>query len=515
MVTEIVSKYLNDIFVQVWMQKIGHFICSGLSSKFELFANRQQLNYLPGTSTSDLELVHLTLHLTAQYLGNPTEGGIMSSKTTFVSFIITLLAFCQLYAQETWVYYNSDNSVLPNGYFESIVFDSSGAVWMGTPYGLAFFDGTNWAMYDTTNSGLLDNSIGSVAIDGNGDKWIGTTAGGLAFFDGTNWVVYDTTNSGLPDNRVESLAIDDSGNKWIGTTTGGLTLFDGFSWEVYNTSNSGLPGDRVGSIAIDASGNGWIGPKMAGLAFFEGTTWTVYDSPNSDMANNYLWSIVIDESGSKWIGTGGSGLVFFDGIDWTVYNPSNSGLPHWWVRSIAIDRNGNKWIGTHSEFFAGNSGALIFFDGTNWEVFDTENSGLPYNDITAISIDRNGNKWIGTSGGGVAVYNEGGVTLGIDGGANDLEAVANFRLHQNYPNPFNPTTTISYDLPELSKINLTIYDVTGREITILHNQEQPAGHYDVQWNGVDESGHSVSTGVYFARLKAGDYSKTIKMVYLK
>jgi len=88
-------------------------------------------------------------------------------------------------------------------------------------------------------------------------------------------------------------------------------------------------------------------------------------------------------------------------------------------------------------------------------------------------------------------------------------------LYQNFPNPFNPTTTISYDLPERSDLNLTIYDVTGRDMVILENQEQPAGHYEFQWNGVDESGNQVSTGIYLARLQAGEYSKTIKMVLLR
>lgn len=88
-------------------------------------------------------------------------------------------------------------------------------------------------------------------------------------------------------------------------------------------------------------------------------------------------------------------------------------------------------------------------------------------------------------------------------------------LDQNYPNPFNPTTTISYDLPEQSGVNLTVYDVTGREVVALQDHEQPAGHYEVQWNGVDQSGNPINTGIYFARLQAGDYSKTIKMLYLK
>lgn len=88
-------------------------------------------------------------------------------------------------------------------------------------------------------------------------------------------------------------------------------------------------------------------------------------------------------------------------------------------------------------------------------------------------------------------------------------------LNQNYPNPFNPTTIISYDLPTVSDVALTVYDITGREVRTLQKHEQPAGHYEIQWNGVDNSGNPVSTGLYFARLLADDYSRTIKMVYLE
>jgi len=88
-------------------------------------------------------------------------------------------------------------------------------------------------------------------------------------------------------------------------------------------------------------------------------------------------------------------------------------------------------------------------------------------------------------------------------------------LHQNYPNPFNPTTTISYDLPEQSAVHLTIFNVQGRQIASLQDEQQPAGSYHIKWNGINQAGIPVSTGVYFARLEAGSYIQTIKMVYLR
>ena len=90
-----------------------------------------------------------------------------------------------------------------------------------------------------------------------------------------------------------------------------------------------------------------------------------------------------------------------------------------------------------------------------------------------------------------------------------------YSLQQNYPNPFNPSTTISYDLSEQSTVSLTVYDVRGQEITTLQNGVKAPGNYKLQWNGMDQSGNPVSTGVYFCRLQAGAYSKTIKMIFLK
>jgi len=90
-----------------------------------------------------------------------------------------------------------------------------------------------------------------------------------------------------------------------------------------------------------------------------------------------------------------------------------------------------------------------------------------------------------------------------------------FTLQPNYPNPFNPVTTISYSLPEASLVKLTVFDIRGQEVMTLQDATKPPGNYEIQWGGLDQAGNQVSTGVYFARLQAGDISKTIKMVYLR
>lgn len=76
----------------------------------------------------------------------------------------------------------------------------------------------------------------------------------------------------------------------------------------------------------------------------------------------------------------------------------------------------------------------------------------------------------------------------------------NFAVFQNFPNPFNPETEIRFDLPEPSSVRLAVMDVLGRELAVLNDRELPAGYHMVRWNGQDQSGRHLSSGVYFCRL---------------
>ncbi|MFH2050773.1 MAG: T9SS type A sorting domain-containing protein [bacterium] len=90
-----------------------------------------------------------------------------------------------------------------------------------------------------------------------------------------------------------------------------------------------------------------------------------------------------------------------------------------------------------------------------------------------------------------------------------------FELSQNYPNPFNPVTTIEYSLPERSHVIIDIYNVLGQIVRTLINETKSAGSYRTEWNGSDDAGRVVSTGVYVYRFSAGDVVQTKKMVLMK
>ena len=90
-----------------------------------------------------------------------------------------------------------------------------------------------------------------------------------------------------------------------------------------------------------------------------------------------------------------------------------------------------------------------------------------------------------------------------------------FDLAQNYPNPFNPTTTIKFALPEASNVNLEVYNILGQKVNVLVDSYMDAGYHSIEWNGDDQNGNKVSSGVYFYKIKAGDFEQSKKMMLLK
>jgi hypothetical protein len=90
-----------------------------------------------------------------------------------------------------------------------------------------------------------------------------------------------------------------------------------------------------------------------------------------------------------------------------------------------------------------------------------------------------------------------------------------FTLEQNYPNPFNPTTTIRYKLEQPGQVRLSIFDMTGREVMRVIDQYQVGGMYSVTWNGKDEAGQPLASGVYFANLNVNGKFTTVRMTLMK
>ena len=150
---------------------------------------------------------------------------------------------------------------------------------------------------------------------------------------------------------------------------------------------------------------------------------------------------------------------------------------------------------------------------------------IPYHHIKKYMDDANIAKATGTwdiwsTDGASNIWSANGpFTLAIDASALSVEngdiLPDQFELHANFPNPFNPTTSINYDLPENASVSLMIYDIMGREIKHLVNEAQNAGFKAIMWDGTNNFGQQVGTGMYLYQIKAGSFTQTRKMLLMK
>jgi len=90
-----------------------------------------------------------------------------------------------------------------------------------------------------------------------------------------------------------------------------------------------------------------------------------------------------------------------------------------------------------------------------------------------------------------------------------------YKLQQNYPNPFNPETAISYQLPEACHVTLKIFNLLGQQIKTLVDHDAPAGSHTIRWDGKDENGHNLASGIYIYRLEAGPYVASKKLALVR
>jgi hypothetical protein len=237
---------------------------------------------------------------------------------------------------------------------------------------------------------------------------------------------------------------------------------------------------------------------------------TLYDSTGTDPATHYFQ--VITHTEDRW--------VFWPSEPDSGYSVDNlapcpplgvvaeqlivpAGLEITWEPNTESDLGGYViYRGESSDFvpdegtlFATTCDTLCFDDEWRWD------SGYWYK---LAAIDVHGNV-------------SGFVLIGpemVTGGDEPEAPIASY-LSQNYPNPFNPLTTIAFGLKARSLVSLRIYDAAGRLVRVLVNEPRDAGRYVEEWNGRDNAGRSVSSGVYFYKLSAGAFTETKKMVLLR
>ena len=245
------------------------------------------------------------------------------------------------------------------------------------------------------------------------------------------------------------------------------------------------------------------------------TAWDFESNPNDDDANNDYWDM--DLTGST-----NSGRPF---LSWE--NGTDTSLPVELSYFAGVQKDLAVQLSWATESETENLGFIIerHQDQKGWiEIAsfrthpELEGQGSTSQHTEYTFLDKH------IEGGEIFEYRLADVSYDSFKQYHDMPAVeieieiflpAEFSLMQNFPNPFNPITTIEYRLPEDSFVSLVIYDVRGQIIQTLESSHQNAGWHEFNWNGQTNDGKIISTGLYFARIVAGDYSNTIKMLYLK
>ena len=286
----------------------------------------------------------------------------------------------------------------------------------------------------------------------------------------SNWVnyqryiyTYDSKNN-LIEEIYQEWDVSNWLNKWKGTYT-------------YDSNNN-----LIEELGQDWDGSNWVDSSR--------NTYT-YDSNNN----------LIEELGQNW-----------DGSNWVNYGKetytydSNNNL----IEEIEQEWDGSNWVNSwkYTHTYDSNNNLIEkitqYWIGSNWvnlfkyiNTYDSNN-----NLIESLNQIWDGSNWVNTHR---SLYSH---------SPTDVEEIPGeiktYSLSNNYPNPFNPSTTIKYQIPKSGLVTLKVYNVLGKEITTLVNEEKSVGSYEITF---DASG--LSSGIYFYKLSADNFQQTKKMILLK
>ncbi len=339
----------------------------------------------------------------------------------------------------------------------------------------------------------LNVSGRGIGLDNNGNILYvaGTTLYRIDYKTGkgmNKWV------SPEPKSLTEAVQSPADGNIYVThVVPGGLPLY-------ILDDNFNLVGNAVDSI-------NYILRTLAisddGKDLYTGTTWSGFGIPHYHSEAPGLISFAPVDTLGNWYN-------FYDSAADTTYDVVNL-----WSSCLDWGPNGNLWAGNLRPDWSGPKGGMYYaFDVSTGKIVDSV--GVPMGDSTAGGVySPRGAAW---SNDGkmmfladydyniVSVWKATSTSVRKEEGVNP----ASFELTQNYPNPFNPTTNIKFSIPNSSFVTLKVYDLIGREVATLLNEEKQAGSYNVDFNA-----SKLASGMYIYTLNAGNFTSSKKMMLMK
>ncbi len=417
-------------------------------------------------------------------------------------------------------HWGTDNTGIPSAYITSdittVKFDKYNRYWINSlNHGIAMFNGDYWKTFSTMDICGNEHVCISkdLALTSNGYTVI--VCDSLRYWSqATGWRSVIPPEDLAPYFNGVSVTTDNNNRVWIADGNYGLYKFDiaTENFSLYEDDETG--GRGPSKVFIDKDNNLWIGFQYAAPTVYDGSSFHHFEYSDGIEGDNTT-DIAQAPDGSIWFSFYNNGIAKYSNGTWTSFTQANSNIPLKNIKTIAVDRNGKIWIASQD---SDTLSAYYSLDGTNWEkeIFAPNiNSG-----ILDISIDVNNNLFISTPNNGVFVYNDNDVIIDVKD--QNEERPKQIALCQNYPNPFNPTTTIKYSIPYfkgqtnanlsagLSNVTLKVYDILGRKVATLVNEQQSPGNYEVKFDA-----SKLSSGIYFYVLKTGSFVLSKKMILMK
>jgi hypothetical protein len=363
-----------------------------------------------------------------------------------------------------------------------------------SPGGLLYSsdDGTNW-----TSLGLRDMDIREMAVAKNGSLLV-TGPGVYRSTDaGTTWSI---SSSGITVSRTRAIAVNSSGTLFVASYLGGVfkSTNNGSTWAAIN---SGMPDYDDFDLQVKEPNLLFLGTGTSGVyrSTDEGSTWV---QTASGMSYLNISSLALSANGTLYAGTWDQS---------TVYKSTNNGTT-WASASAGLTGGSVSGLAASGDILYGCTADGVFRstnEGTSWSLVDNTYDRTV---IQKLAVTQDGHL-IATGANGAILISRDIITgTGIAFGKTQP---LTFRVLQNYPNPFNPATNLPYDLPTRGRVSVIVYDVQGREVRTLIDQEQEAGMHSVQWEGTNDRNQHIASGTYYAKVIFNDAIQTIRLLMLK
>lgn len=423
----------------------------------------------------------------------------MKKLITFIFLIFISNAFAANYwiptgtmsqSNTDWVYALTANS---NG----DIFASSWAV--GIYKGLGA--GQPWSF-----SGLSGKRVSNIFVAPNGDIYGYSHTSSITYIhrstdNGATWqdvLIKNYANNYAGGGGMVFLtdgSIVGAFSVTVGPTIGDVGTYvfksidGGSNWVQKTLIGSGF----VGGMELLADGRIFIGTSLSGVKMStnNGETWINMNN----FPPIYIHNILKDKDNAIYVCDAyGPNRSTDNGQTFTDITPLNDGTM---IEASFVDSHGYFYISyNHNNIYRSTN------KGNTWQLII---NGLSATSYIYSFTEANGKIYAGTNNNGVFYF-----VPDITGVQTGISLAENFQLNQNYPNPFNPATKISFVIPKSSFVNLSVYDVNGRFVKSLVNENKSSGSYDINFDASNLAG-----GIYFYKLQAEGYSQTKKMILTK